>query len=143
VSNLKKLLNELEMMKITIIGIPTLNEGGLHSEISMHFGRTPYLTVIKFENDEIKDTKVIEIRGKHSGGSNTPAEIISNAGVDVLISGNLGPKAVSMLSDSGIEVFSGASGKVEDAFDAWKSGMLQLADENSCNEKTDKDSCHE
>jgi predicted Fe-Mo cluster-binding NifX family protein len=128
---------------MTIIGIPTLNEGGLLSEISMHFGRSPYFTIIKFENNEIKEISAIEILGKHSGGSKTPAEIALNSGVDVLICGNLGPKAVSMISENGIEVYSGASGKVKDAFKAWKNGMLQLADENSCNEKSDKDSCHE
>lgn len=130
------------MIKISTIGIPTLNNGGLLSDISMHFGRTPYLTIIKIENDEIKDIDTIEIQGKHTGGSKTPAEIISNSGVDVLLCGNLGPKAVSMLQNSGMEVYSGASGKVEDAFKAWQTGMLQLADENSCNDKADKNSCH-
>ena len=47
-----------------------------------------------------------------------------------------------MLQNSGMEVYSGASGKVEDAFKAWQTGMLQLADENSCNDKADKNSCH-
>jgi predicted Fe-Mo cluster-binding NifX family protein len=130
------------LIKITTIGIPTLNKGGLLSDISMHFGRTPYLTIIKIENDEIKDIDTIEIQGKHTGGSKTPAEIISNSGVDVLLCGNLGPKAVSMLQNSGMEVYSGASGKVEDAFKAWQTGMLQLADENSCDDKADKNSCH-
>ena len=59
-------------MKITTIGIPSINEGGLLSEISMHFGRTPYFTIIKFENDEIKEINTIELVGKHSGGSKTP-----------------------------------------------------------------------
>jgi predicted Fe-Mo cluster-binding NifX family protein len=130
------------MIKITIIGIPTLNEGGLLSEISIHFGRSPFFTIIKFENNDIKDINVIEILGKHSGGSKTPAEIALEYGVDVLICGNLGSKAVNMLRESGIEVFSSASGKVKDAFKLWKSGMLQLADENSCSEKADKDSCN-
>ncbi len=130
------------MIKIITIGIPTINEGGLLSDISMHFGRTPYLTIIKVENDEIINIDTIEIQGKHTGGTKTPAEIISNSGVDVLLCGNLGPKAVSMLQNSGIEVYSGASGKVQDAFKAWQTGMLQLADENSCNDKADKNSCH-
>lgn len=130
------------MIKITTIGIPTLNEGGLLSDISMHFGRTPYLTIIKVENDEIIDIDTIEIQGKHTGGSKTPAEIISNSGVDVLLCGNLGPKAVSMLQNSGMTVYSGASGKVENAIKAWQTGMLQLADKNSCNDKADKNSCH-
>ena len=57
------------MIKIITLGIPTINEGGLLSDISMHFGRTPYLTIIKIENDEIKDIDIIEIHGKHTGGS--------------------------------------------------------------------------
>jgi predicted Fe-Mo cluster-binding NifX family protein len=130
------------LIKIITIGIPTINEGGLLSDISMHFGRTPYLTIVKIENDEIKDIDTIEIQGKHTGGSKTPAEIISNSGVDILICGNLGPKAVSMLQNSKMEVYSGASGKVEDALNAWQTGLLKLADENSCNDKTDKNSCH-
>ena len=130
------------MIKITIIGIPTVNDEGLLSDISMHFGRTPFLTTIKIEDNEIKDINTIEVLGKHTGGSKTPAEIISTSGVNVLLCGNLGPKAVSMLQDRGIEVYSGASGKVEDALKAWQTNMLKLADENSCNDKADKNSCH-
>lgn len=53
------------MIKIITIGIPTINEGGLLSDVSMHFGRTPYLTIVKIENDEMKDIDTIEIQGKH------------------------------------------------------------------------------
>jgi predicted Fe-Mo cluster-binding NifX family protein len=123
------------MMKITLICIPTLDEGGLLSDISMHFGKTPYFTFITIEDDEIKNIDVIESFGKHKGGSKTPAELILSSKADVLICGSLGSKAVSMLRDSGIEVFSGASGKVKDALKEWKSGMLKIADETSCDEK--------
>ena len=40
-----------------------------------------------------------------------------------------------MLRDSEIHVFSGASGKVKDAFNEWKMGMLPIADKSSCNGK--------
>lgn len=123
------------MIKITFICIPSLSAGGLLSDISMHFGKTPYFTFIKYEEGEIKNIKVVESLGKHGGGPKTPAEIIRDSGANILICGNLGPKAVFMLNDNGIKVFSGASGTVNDAFKAWKSGMLSLADENSCNEK--------
>jgi predicted Fe-Mo cluster-binding NifX family protein len=122
------------MMKITLICIPTLDGKGLLSEISMHFGKSPYFTLIKFENGEIKEINVIESIGKHKGGSKTPAEIILDSNADVLICGNLGSKAVSMLRNSGLEVYSGASGKVKDILKEWKMGNLAVADENSCNE---------
>lgn len=120
---------------ITTVCIPSLNDGGLLSDISMHFGKTPYFTFIKLEDGEIKDIEVIESFGKHRGGTNTPAEIIADSNANVLICGNLGSKAVLMLREKDIMVFSGASGKVKDALNKWKQGLLQLADENSCNEK--------
>jgi predicted Fe-Mo cluster-binding NifX family protein len=120
---------------MTIICIPTLNEKGLLSDISMHFGKAPYFTFIKYEDGEIKNVDVIESFGKHKGGSKTPAEIISNKNVNVLICGNLGPKAVSMLKENGIEVFAGANGKVKNILKEWELEKLSIAGENSCKEK--------
>lgn len=120
------------MIKITLICIPSLNEGGLLSDISLHFGKTPYFTFINFEDGEIKGIEVMESLGKHGGGSKTPAEIIRDSGADVLICGNLGAKAVLMLRGSEVEVFSGVSGTVKDAFKEWKRGMLSIGDESIC-----------
>lgn len=128
-------INNRRNDKITLICVPSLDERGLLAEVSMHFGKTPYFTFITLEDGDIKDVEVKESFGKHAGGSMTPAEIILNSGADVLICGNLGPKAVSMLRENGIQVFSGASGQVNQAFKEWKMGKLSLADENSCNEK--------
>lgn len=121
-------------MKITIICIPTLDESDLSSEISMHFGKTPYLTLIKLENDEIKELNVIESTSRHKGGTKTPAEIIIDSRANILICGGLGSKAISMLQNRGIEVFSGASGKVKDVIKKWKMGMLPIDTEGSCEE---------
>lgn len=120
---------------MTRICIPTLDESGLLSNISMHFGKTPYFTLIELEDGEIKNIEVNGSSGKHGGGSKTPAEIILDSDADILICGNLGSKAVSMLRGSEMEVYSGASGKVKDILKEWKMGNLAVADENSCNEK--------
>jgi predicted Fe-Mo cluster-binding NifX family protein len=125
-----------EMMEITLICVPTLDKRGLLADISVHFGKTPYFTFIKYDDGEIKDVNVIETHGKHKGGSKTPAEIILDSGADILICGNLGSKAVHMLRDSEIEVFSGASGIVKDTLSEWRRGNLKFADENSCDEKS-------
>lgn len=120
------------MVKITHICIPTLDESGLLSHISTHFGKASYFTFIKLQNGKIKEITAIEDSCRHNGGSGIPAELILDMKVDVLICGGLGTKAKSMLQRNGIEVISGASGKVKDIFDEWKVGMLQLADENLC-----------
>lgn len=116
----------------TYICIPTLDDSGLLSSISMHFGKASYFTFIKLENGKIKEITAIENEGKHNGGAGMPTEFILDRKVDILICGGLGTKAKSMLQHKGIEVISGASGKVKNIFDEWKVGMLQLADENLC-----------
>ena len=119
-------------MKLTIVCIPTLDNGGLLSRVSTHFGKTSYFTFIKLENGKIKEINAIESASRHNGGSGVPAEIIFNSKVDVLICGSLGTKAISTLCSNGIKVISGASGKVKDVFNEWKVGMLPVADENLC-----------
>ncbi len=120
-------------MKITLICIPTINESGLLADVSMHFGKTPYFTFVELEDGKIKRIEVKGSFSKHGGGSKTPAEIILDSNTDVLICRNLGSKAVSMLRDGKIEIFSGASGKVKDTLSEWKLGMLPAADKGSCN----------
>lgn len=113
------------MLKITLICIPTLDKGGLLSCISTHLGKTSYFTFIKLENGKIKEINAIESANRHNGCSETPAEIILHSKVDVIICGGLGTRAISMLRRNGIEVISGASGKVKDALNEWKVGMLR------------------
>lgn len=105
-----------------MICIPTVDEGGLLSHVSTHFGKTSYFTFIKLENGKIKEINAIGSTG--SGSSRTPTELILNSKVDMLICGSLGTKAIFTLHSNGIEVISGASGKVKDVFDEWKVGML-------------------
>ena len=59
-------------------------------------------------------------------------------GVQVMIVGGLGPKAVQAFNQAGIDVFVGAAGTVRDAIDGWKEKMLARADlDNSCKEHKD------
>ncbi|AXV38713.1 MAG: dinitrogenase iron-molybdenum cofactor biosynthesis protein [Methanobacterium sp. BRmetb2] len=120
---------------MTTICIPTLQNQGLSSEISMHFGKSPFFTFLKMENNEIKNVETVESRGRHTGGAITPAEIILNHNADVLVCGNLGSKAVNMLKNSGLKVYSGASGTVKEAVEKYLAGELSTADDNSCTEK--------
>ena len=110
-------------MKVTI---PSVDDSGLEASVAEHFGQSAYFTVVDTETDEVRAEPN---RGEHHGGGATPAEIIANAGTDVVLCGGLGRRAVRLFQDSGIEVFMGAQGTVQNALDAYKAGTLQPATE--------------
>ena len=68
--------------------------------------------------------------GTHMGGSKLPPEILAEHGIDVMIVGGLGPKAIMMFESYGIEVIVGGSGRVRDVIEEWKAGNLRRATED-------------
>ena len=69
------------MMKITVVCIPTLDEGGLIIRgFDALWKKSLHHVSLNYENGEIKDVNATEILGKHSGGSKTPAEIVLSSG---------------------------------------------------------------
>jgi predicted Fe-Mo cluster-binding NifX family protein len=112
------------------ICIPTLGNRGLDEIVSDHFGRAPTFTVVEMET---KDVEVLPNTSEHFGGTGLPPEILSIEGVEVMLCSGLGPRAIGMFEESGIEVYVGASGAVRDAITAFQSGTLREAtDENAC-----------
>lgn len=123
-------------MIFTEICIPTIEKNGLTSNISIHFGKTPYFAFLIEEKGQIKNIKFVKSKGKHAGGKLTPAEIVLNSDANILICGNLGSKAVNMFQQHHIQVFSGANGNVQEIFEQWIDGNLStqesVCSKNSC-----------
>ncbi len=42
------------------IAVPSANDRGLDSEVSSHFGRTPFYTIVNVEDGEIREVEVIK-----------------------------------------------------------------------------------
>ncbi|PXF50938.1 MAG: dinitrogenase iron-molybdenum cofactor biosynthesis protein [Candidatus Methanophagaceae archaeon] len=129
------------------ICIPTMGERGLDELVSEHFGRAPTFTVVDLEGLEGKElegsavaseaVKVVPNTSEHFGGVGHAPEIISGEGVEVMLCGGLGPRAIQMFEQFGVEVFVGLSGAetVRDAIRAFQAGALH--------EATDADACRE
>lgn len=114
------------------IAVPTLGKKGLDEEVSQHFGRASTYTIV---NTEANDVKVIDNTSEHMGGQGYPPDIMQKEGVEVMLCSGLGPKAITMFENFGIEVFVGVSGNVKDAIAMWKEGKLHKAtDANACRE---------
>lgn len=114
------------------VSIPTRDMNGLEGIVEQHFGKAPTYTIIDTESDQVT---VIPNTSEHMGGIGLPPEYLYQNGVDIMLCGGLGFKAVNTFESYGIKVFVGAGGTVKDTFEAWKAGKLQNATaENSCTE---------
>jgi len=115
------------------ICIPILENNGFESTISSHFGQTLFFMII---DDETNSMRTIEnsAKGGHQGSAGpTPGQLIVEQGVDVVLCGGLGVRAVRMFEQAGIHVFNQASGTVTDAMKAYKEGKLpEATDATAC-----------
>jgi len=71
------------------------------------------------EFNAIENTGVNE-RG---GAGVSSAQFVANEGIDVLITGDLGPNASKALNSSKIKIITGASGTVREALEKFKGGL--------------------
>lgn len=114
------------------ISVPSMGDRGLDEEVGQHFGRVPSYTIVDTETDEVR---VVPNTSEHGGGSGYPPEIMAREGVDIMLCGGLGRRAVSMFEQLGIRVFVGVQGTVRDAVRQYQEGRLEEAtDENACRE---------
>ncbi|MHC1595439.1 MAG: NifB/NifX family molybdenum-iron cluster-binding protein [Candidatus Syntropharchaeales archaeon] len=112
--------------------VPTYEMNGLDDTVCEHFGRAPTFTILDIESGEVR---AIPNTSEHFGGIGLPPEALAKEGVEVMLCGGLGPRAITMFEQAGIDVFVGAGGRVRDAIRAWQEGRLSEAtDENACRE---------
>ena len=111
--------------------IPSMGTRGLNEQVGEHFGRVPNYTIV---DTETGDVKIEANTSAHvMGGQGYPAEILAKMGIDTMLCGGLGRRAIQMFEDAGIMVYVGASGMVSDAVDAFNNKRLEAAtDENAC-----------
>jgi len=92
------------------------------AEIDPRFGRAEFFLIL----DPIAmQMEVIANPYKDAaqGAGIQSAQLVANKGVNVIISGHVGPKAEGVLQSAGIQMVSGASGKVEDVIQSFAKGV--------------------
>ena len=114
------------------VSIPVMNRSGISSTVGAHFVKVLVYAILETETGELS---FIDNTSEHMGGVGLPPELLSKAGVSVMLCGGLGPKAVDMFTSLGIQVYVGAKGTVKETLDAYKEGKLVRADhQNACQE---------
>lgn len=114
------------------IVIPTDNKKGLDDTVAEHFGRCQTYT---FLNENCKIIEIINNTSEHMGGIGLPPEVMKKHGADVLLCRGLGPRAIMLCKQFGIDVYVCQAETVKEIFDLWKNKKLKKAGlEDVCEE---------
>ena len=105
--------------------IPTLGDEGLQAQVSEHFGRAPYFTVVDLEEKEVQKIKAVANSGSHFGGRGHPHEEILAHHPQVIITRGMGPRALLGFAEAGVVVLESEAVTVEEALTAYKEGRLR------------------
>jgi len=91
-------------------------------QVSAHFGRCPSFTIVEIEGNEIKNKEVVDNPGHHPGSI---PEFLHKKGVDCIIAGGMGRKAMGSFNQYGIDTIVGITGTIEEILEKLKDGSLE------------------
>ena len=100
------------------------DNNGLNGQVSQHFGRCPSYVIVDVEGNEIKKTDIISNPYYENHVPGMVPKFISEQGVHVMIAGGMGPRAIDMFSNYGIQVVTGAIGNVGNVLKAYLQGEI-------------------
>ena len=107
------------------IGIPVIEDKGLQSPVSGHFGSAPFLAIV---NPDTGACRVIPNRDSHhSHGACHPLASLAGEGVDSVAVSGIGAGALNKLQAAGVRVYLSEEPAVEAVVTAFKAGTLRLA----------------
>jgi predicted Fe-Mo cluster-binding NifX family protein len=79
--------------------------------VSPHFGRCPSFTILDIVGKEVVKEEILENPGHHPGYL---PEFLHNLGVNSIICGGIGQRAIGLFENFNIKVISGIEGKIND-----------------------------
>jgi predicted Fe-Mo cluster-binding NifX family protein len=93
----------------------------LDAQVDQRFGRAACFVLV---DTETMAFDVVENSGGEGGAGIAAAKSVIDAGAEALLTGNCGPNAERTLRAGGVKLFTGVSGTVAEAVEAFKSGTL-------------------
>jgi predicted Fe-Mo cluster-binding NifX family protein len=97
----------------------------LNSQTAHHFGRCPYFALVELEGRNVKYLDIIDNPFYESHQPGQVPEFIKGKGVQVMISGGMGRKALDFFKGYEIDVKTGATGSLQEVINAFIAGDLQ------------------
>jgi len=95
------------------------------SPIDPRFGRAPYFLITDEKGEKLEVIKNTGVEAMGGAGV-TAAQLVVSAGTQLIITGNVGPRAFQVLQNSGIKIIIGVSGiSAKEALEKYQKGELK------------------
>ncbi len=109
-----------------IVAATTL-KGGIEDTITPQFGRAATFTIVEISGEEIVNSRVIEnaAASRPSGAGIAASQTLIDSGVEILLTGNVGPKAMNVLRSAGIRIYRADGMTVKKAVERLLNGDLE------------------
>ena len=98
----------------------------LTSQVDPRFGRAAYFIVYDTDSEDFEVLQNQDNVNAAQGAGIQTAEKISGKGVDVIVSGSVGPKAAEVLKAAGVKSVQWSDGTVSQAIEMLKNGALRV-----------------
>ena len=95
--------------------------------VDPRFGRAKYFVLFDTETNEFSAHDNSQNLNAMQGAGVQAARNVAELGAEVLVTGNVGPKAFATLQAADVKIYIGATGSVKDALEQFKTGQLQCA----------------
>ena len=96
----------------------------LESTMDQRFGRAAYFIIV--DTETMKFEALDNSATASAGGAGiTSAQTVNDKGVEAVITGNVGPNAMSVLSAAEVSIYQGAQVSVRENMEKLKKGELQ------------------
>ncbi|MGM0440602.1 MAG: DUF134 domain-containing protein [Chlamydiota bacterium] len=99
----------------------------LEGDVDSRFGRCKYFVLVSLQDGKVVSSNVLENSSSESRGGVgvAVAQMLAKHNVDSIISGNIGPRALDVLEQFGIQPYQ-AQGSKKEAIDKLVEGKLEL-----------------
>jgi len=113
------------------ICIPIIENNGLKSKVNAHFGSAPYFLI--YDNEKEAFEIINNSDSRHMHGMCHPLKALDNKGIDAVVCGGMGARAIQKLNESGIRAYRASAETVERIISIYKEGKLkEITMDNAC-----------
>ena len=99
------------------------------TQVSNHFGRCETYTIVEIENNEVLKKSIIDNPGHEPGFL---PKFLSEKGVNCILSGGMGPKAINLFREKHVEPIVGVHGSVDEVIEDFLNNKIEIGD-SECN----------